>query len=137
MTILRPVLTCVLPVGLALAPSLLPANLRSAQAHQGATACQAQPYGAVNRGTACNRYDVYRDHWANWVDGCDRESDGLRVRAWGNLNDPINEVPGSWDPNGADSGCGNNHFTGARLEDHRICVEQPVGCSVWRPHAYP
>ena len=110
---------------------------RTADAHQGAAACQAQAYGGVNRGTACNRYDVYGDHWANWVDGCDRESDALKVRAWANLNDPINEVPGSWDPNGADSGCANNHFTGARLEDHRICVEQPVGCSAWRPHGFP
>ena len=108
-----------------------------AEAHQGAAACQAQAYGGVNRGTACNRYDVYGDHWANWVDGCDRDSDGLKVRAWANLNDPINEMPGEWDPNGANSGCANDHLTGARLEDHRICVEQPVGCSAWRPHGYP
>jgi hypothetical protein len=108
-----------------------------ANAHQGSEACQPKYYGGVNRGTACNRYSGYGNHWENWVDGCDRESDGLRVRAWADLNSPIADVPGDWDPNGANSGCANDLMAGARLEGHRICVEQPVGCSDWRPHGYP
>jgi hypothetical protein len=105
-------------------------------AHQGAEACQPLYYGGPNRGTACNRYTGYGNHWENYIDGCDREADGWKVRAWADLNDPINHVPGEWDPNGANSGCANDRLYGARLEGHRICVEV-AGCSAWRPHGYP
>jgi len=124
---------------LAIAAALLSPSLQLSEpalAHQGLAGCIAKPYGGVDRGVACNRYSGYGDHWANWVDGCDRESDGWRVRAWADLNSPIADIPGDWDPNGANAGCANNQMIGARLEGHRICVEV-AGCSGWRAHGYP
>lgn len=67
-------------------------------------------YGGVNRGTACNRYSGSGNHYANWVDGCDREVDGWKVRAWARIT--IGEYAGDWDPNGGDSGCANDQYHG-------------------------
>jgi hypothetical protein len=66
----------------------------------------------------------------DWLDGCDRRADGLSARAW--QHTPLGDsFPGSWDDNGANPGCANN-YVGGFINSHRICVEQPVGCSGWR-----
>jgi hypothetical protein len=65
------------------------------------------------------------------LDGCDRNADGLRVRAW--WSDAFGDHIGDWDPNGAASGCAHNDLIYTMFR-HRICVEQPVGCSAWVYH---
>jgi len=105
-----------------------------ATAHYGSGACTSKYHDGINRGVACNRYAGFGNHYANWIDGCDRHSDGWRVRAWGNVvGAPA--IPGDWDPNGNNEGCANDQLWG-HLENHRICVEV-AGCSGWQPHGWP
>lgn len=68
-----------------------------------------------------------------WTDSCDESSDGLKVRAWAaEFGTPAG--PLSWDPDGAGGQCAHNQFTRATWEKHRVCVEQPVGCSGYVQH---
>jgi hypothetical protein len=107
----------------------------SAQAHQD---CVARYYLGISRGVACNRYPAGGgNHYQNWVDGCDRDADGLKVRAWATLVEVSGDLIGDWDPNGANPGCANDQYIVAHLARQRICVEQPVGCSDWLNHGYP
>jgi hypothetical protein len=63
-----------------------------------------------------------------YTDSCDEFSDGLSVRAWAaEFGTPAG--PLSWDPDGAGGECAHNKFTRASWERHRVCVEQPIGCS--------
>ena len=80
----------------------------------------------VNRAVACNRGGD-----TGIVDACDRNADGLRVRAW--WSNAYGDHVGDWDPNGANSGCAHNDLL-FPIYRHRICVEQPVGCSAWVLH---
>jgi len=94
-----------------------------ASAHQ---ICISKSVNGLERGVACNRYRQTADHRNNIIDGCDRSRDGLRVRAWWVHGDT--QIPGNFDPNGADSGCAND-FDFGDLDAHFVCIEQPVGCS--------
>jgi hypothetical protein len=105
-----------------------------ANAHQGSSACAERNYSGVLRGVACNRY-TSGDHNSNWVDGCDREADGWRVRAWGKVIS-LPEVSGDWDPNGTQSGCANMLLSAGHLERQKICVEV-AGCGSYTNHGYP
>lgn len=91
---------------------------------------------AQYRGKACNRSSGHPTmHFSHWVDGCDGYTDGLRVRAWAVLQSYSSDPwPGNWDPNGASSGCANDQYTSLVLYGHKICVEQPAGCSGWLWH---
>ena len=104
----------------AVLPSVLPSK-----AHDTPYNCVGVSYGGHERGVAC----THSSH--TYLDGCDRYSDGLRVRAWAAPPYPYDPWPGSWDPNGAASGCAND-YTAGFISYHRICVEQPVGCSGWK-----
>jgi hypothetical protein len=99
-----------------------------AQAHGTPDNCVGVYYGnfpnTTQRGVACTSADHQR------LDGCDRYADGLQARAWYSLAVSFLTGPGSWDPNGANSGCAHNYFA-EPINQHRICVEQPVGCSSW------
>lgn len=88
--------------------------------------------GLDGRGVACNRSTGAANHFAHWVDGCDRLSDGFRVRAHYTLSG-IGDIVGNWDPNGASSGCANDFTNQFQLSRQRICVEV-VGCSGWLNH---
>jgi hypothetical protein len=99
------------------------------QAHQ---ECIGHVVGGYQRGVACNRYGPYGDHYSGWVDGCDRHTDGYRVRAWADIEYPVGYQIGNWDPNGANSGCANDQWN-RELIRHRICVEV-VDCGLWDPH---
>jgi hypothetical protein len=93
-----------------------------AQAHE---AC-------VNHGddTACTRFTNGDSHF--WLDACDRESDGHRVRAWADAATFSGQRPGNWDPNGANSGCANDVLAvGSAL--WWVC-EEVDGCSAHRNH---
>jgi hypothetical protein len=96
-----------------------------AHGHDTPSNCIARyyPYGGPQRGVACTQFDH------RVLDGCDRYEDGLRVRAW--TYGGLGYGTGRWDPNGANSGCAHDDIP--RSELHRICVEQPVGCSNWYP----
>lgn len=68
-----------------------------------------------------------------YTDSCDEFSDGLMVRAWAaEFGRPAG--PLSWDPDGAGGQCAHNRFTQASWEKHRVCVEQPIGCSGYVQH---
>jgi hypothetical protein len=98
-----------------------------AQAHDTPYNCVGVYYGnypnTTLRGVACTEYNHHM------LDGCDREPDGLRARAWWWLYG-VQQSPGSWDPNGANSGCAHDTYS-FEIDAHLICVEQPVGCSGW------
>jgi hypothetical protein len=95
------------------------------------------PAGAHNSCVAhgddvgCTRADNGDPHF--WVDACDRESDGNRVRARIDGSGLSGETPGNWDPNGANPGCANDISAGLGLYYHKIC-EENVGCSDPRYH---
>lgn len=99
-----------------------------AQAHN---SCIEKTFNFFERGVACNRSQGASDHFSNWVDGCDRFSDGWSVRAWYTFQG-TGDFPGSWDPNGANPGCANDNLTW-NLRRQKICVEV-AGCSGWRDH---
>lgn len=135
--ILRSSLALVL--GLALASTITAATVflgvqSTADAHQGAAACADHYYGGVNRGVACNRY-TGSTHNTNWVDGCDRDADGWRVRAWGKVIS-LPEISTDWDPNGNQDGCANMLLSAGYLERQKICVEV-AGCGAYTYHGYP
>jgi hypothetical protein len=135
MSIDQQVLSFTLLIAAVLCGYLSPAELVGpAAAHQGADACEPLYYGGVNRGTGCNRYSGSGNHHSNWVDGCDREAEGWRVRAWARIT--VGDYHGEWDPNGANSGCAHDQYSGFFLQGHRICVEV-AGCSGWRLHGSP
>jgi hypothetical protein len=111
---------------LALVVALL--GVTSAGAHQ---ACISVP----DRATACNRDAVSGNpaHQDHYVDACDRNSDGLRTRAWYRINGAVEDFPTQWDPNGANPGCASDRTYIFYLLRHRSCVEV-VGCSAWENH---
>jgi hypothetical protein len=103
-------------------------SVQEVNAHDSPDNCVGVYYGnypnTTQRGVAC----THQNH--DWLDGCDRRADGLSARAW--QYTPFGDAfPGSWDDNGANPGCANN-YVGGFINSHRICVEQPVGCSGWR-----
>lgn len=104
----------------ALLPSVLPSK-----AHSTPDNCIGKSYNGATRGVAC----THQGH--DYLDGCDRHADGLAVRAWVSPPYPHDPWPGSWDPNGAQSGCASD-YTASFINYHRICIEQPVGCSGWK-----
>jgi hypothetical protein len=73
---------------------------------------------------------VRNDHW---IDVCDRDRDGHRVRAWYfHQGRPFHEpnITG-WDENGARRGCHREGSTwGLNITRFRVCVEHE-GCSRW------
>jgi len=95
----------------------------AAVAHDTPDNCVGVHYSSILRGVAC----THGGH--QYLDGCDRYADGLKARAWEWIGYPFDPVPGSWDPNGANSGCANDPTIAVV---HRICVEHPVGCSGWK-----
>lgn len=113
-------------LGVLLTLALLMPAAQRAQAHGTPYNCVGVYYGnypnTTQRGVACTGDAHFR------LDGCDRHPDGLRARAWYNIRGSVG--PGSWDPNGANSGCAHNDFV-TMIDYHAICVEQPVGCSGW------
>ena len=94
-----------------------------AQAHDTPYNCIGVYYGGNQRGVACTEFGHHQ------LDACDRLNDGLRARGWWWLYD-VQQSPGSWDPNGANAGCAHDYYN-FEIDAHRICVEQPVGCSAW------
>lgn len=102
-----------------------------AEAHQD---CRAGVHNGTERGIACNRYSGSGNHWANWVDACDHSADGYRMRAWASI--ASGEFPGGWDPNGANSGCANDQWTGSYLYAQRPCFEV-IGCAYFLNHGTP
>jgi hypothetical protein len=77
----------------------------------------------ILRGVACIK-DFHND-----LSGCDRYSDGLRVRAWYRVIQ-ADDFPIEWDPNGANPGCGHAYAV-SNWYGMNICVEQPIGCREW------
>jgi len=85
---------------------------------------------------ACNHGTGYPSpHQGHYVDACDGESDGNRVRAHWNLDYVTGTIIGGWDPDGAGGLCRHdyNHPNFGALWRHRIC-EEVVGCSGWLQH---
>jgi len=88
----------------------------------------------VNQGndTACTRYMNGDTHF--WLDACDREADGHKVRAWADASTFTGPRHGNWDENGADPGCQNDVLAvGSALWWHMVC-EEVEGCSAHREH---
>ncbi len=89
-----------------------------AQAHE-ICATHGNDVGCSRNGQGINHY---------WLDGCDHEPDGNRVRTnWKWVgNDTL--YTGQWDENGADPGCANDPvgYFGS-IAWHRAC-EENISC---------
>ena len=99
--------------------------VQSAEAHDTPSNCVGVYYIGTQRGVACTQYS----HGV--LDACDRRADGLYARAWTVLSGGF-VTWGAWD--GSSSGCAHDDLygdLGQRSSQHRICVEQPVGCSYY------
>lgn len=66
------------------------------------------------------------------IDGCDRESDGNRVRTHYYLYGVVTMYYGSWDPNGANSGCAHDYPWVSAVQLN-VC-EETAGCGAWKNH---
>jgi hypothetical protein len=88
-------------------------------------------YACVEHGEdkSCARDDHY------WLDACDREPDGNKVRT--NFKFVARDAlfTGNWDENGADPGCQNDIVYFEPLAWHRTC-EENVSCGGIRCHNY-
>lgn len=70
-----------------------------------------------------------------YTDSCDESSDGLKVRAWARPRySSVAPYPLSWDPDGAGGQCAHNDYPYGGWDRHRVCVEQPIGCSDYVDH---
>jgi len=104
-----------------------------AEAH---AVCVFKNDGATQIGKSCNRTSVFSDgnpHWVHWTDGCDMVADGYSIRSRVLLNGGTGEFPGTWDANGATSGCANDLWGGQYLYAQRACAEV-LGCGGWLYH---
>jgi hypothetical protein len=82
---------------------------------------------------ACNHGTGHPDaHTAHYVDGCDGEVDGHRVRTHFNLSNVSGTLNGRWAPS---QGCIHDFQSSyfGHLVRQRIC-EEVVGCSDWLWH---
>lgn len=101
----------------------IPAVALAPAAHAHDRCVNREDNGGTLRGAACIK-DFHND-----LAGCDRYSDGLKVRAWYRVIQ-ADDFPIEWDPNGANPGCGHAYAV-SNWFAMRICVEQPIGCSDW------
>jgi hypothetical protein len=68
-----------------------------------------------------------------WLDACDREPDGNKVRANFKFMHNDNLLTGAWDSNGASPGCANDIIYFGNIAWHRTC-EENVSCGDIRCH---
>lgn len=80
---------------------------------------------------SCTRNSGNQDHF--WLDACDREPDGNRVRTNFKFVSNNTLYTGQWDENGADPGCENDIISFASIAWHRTC-EENVSCGDIRCH---
>jgi hypothetical protein len=72
-----------------------------------------------------------------WTDSCDQAVDGLKTRAWAKPRFSSSPPgPLSWDPDGGEAGsqCAHDDYPAGGWDRHRVCVEQPIGCSSYVLH---
>jgi len=89
----------------------------------------------VNHGedTSCTRAAGTNPHY--WLDACDRELDGNRVRTNFKFVGNDNLLTGNWDETGADPGCQNDLIYFSSIAWHRTC-EENVSCGEIRCHNF-
>ena len=89
----------------------------------------------VNHGedTSCTRAAGTNPHY--WLDACDRELDGNRVRTNFKFVGNDNLFTGNWDETGADPGCENDLIYFSSIAWHRTC-EENVSCGEIRCHNF-
>ena len=75
----------------------------------------------VNHGvdSSCTRAEAGYAHY--WLDGCDREPDGNRVRTNFKFVGNDSLFTGGWDETGAEPGCQNDIIWDANVAWHRTC----------------